>query len=185
MKTVWKDIVGYEGEYMVSSDGRVLSLGRTIKISDGRKMPLKQKVLVPHRLRHGYLAVSLTGKKRKTIHRIVATAFLANPYNKPHVNHKNGNKADNRVANLEWCTPSENHLHSFRELGRKPGIRLKGSKHPKSKSIVAHMPDMNKIKFTSLHEAAEKLNLSVGLICLVLKGQRTHTHKIKFTYVTP
>lgn len=180
----WKDVVGWEGIYMVSSDGRMLSMERLKKIKDGRVMPTRQKLMTPHKARHGYMLISI-GRIMKSVHRIVSKAFIPNPENKPHVNHKNGIRHDNRVENLEWCTASENHLHSFRELGRKTPPRPSGANSPYSKPIIATMPNGDIKRFDSLQCAAKELKISAGLICCVLKGKTTHTHKIKFNYATP
>lgn len=112
---VWKDIVGYEGLYQVSNLGRVKSLKRN-KANNYGKVPervLKQQI---NKKSGGYSQASLCkeGKyKVFFIHRLVARAFIHNPDNKPVVNHKDGNKHNNCVGNLEWCTQKENVLHSF------------------------------------------------------------------------
>ena len=94
---MWKPIPGYENEYLVSDEGEVWSIRRN-------------KALKPNTDRYGYLYVVLSVcGKRKTlkIHRLVASAYIDNPLNKPTVNHLNGNRSDNRVSNLEWATPKE------------------------------------------------------------------------------
>lgn len=99
----WKNIDDFPG-YQVSDLGRVRS-----------KRSYGWKILIPTRCDNGYLKVCLVKNQKRynrTIHRLVATAFIPNPENKPEVNHKNTNKKDNRVANLEWSTGSENQLHS-------------------------------------------------------------------------
>ena len=92
----WRPVVGYEGRYEVSNLGRV----RRIKIIE----PVKKK--------HGYMQVSLEDRNRVRksfrLHRIVATAFIPNPDNKPQVNHKDENPENNQVDNLEWATAEEN-----------------------------------------------------------------------------
>lgn len=85
--------------------------------------PLTKKELKHSNNRYGYCCVHLHNKKfnkQLTVHRLVAMAFIPNPKNKPQVNHINGDKSDNSVENLEWCTPSENLDHAYRTGLKKP-----------------------------------------------------------------
>ena len=115
--TKWKDVVGYEGLYEVSSDGDVYSLGRVVHDSIGRTRKIKPKKLNPSNTPAGYLEVRLTdenGKsKNHSIHTLVATAFIENPENKPFVNHIDGVKTNNSLTNLEWTTCKENNDHAY------------------------------------------------------------------------
>lgn len=83
------------------------------------------RALKPHAHWKGYLAIGLIGdhgrKVYTRVHRVVALAFIPNPENKPQVNHKDGDKKNNRRTNLEWATNRENVLHSIREIKRDPG----------------------------------------------------------------
>ena len=99
-KRVWKDIPGYEGKYQVSNDGKVRSLNY--------KRTGKTKILKQNTNKDGYKTLLLckNGKvKAYYIHRLVAIVFIPNPHNLPSVNHLNEVKTDNRVENVEWCTP--------------------------------------------------------------------------------
>ena len=125
---------GYEDYLLVSSEGRVRSVDRTIIRSDGRyhNHPSKLKKLIKRS--NGYLKVDVcdTSKglyKQLSVHRLVATTFIPNLENKPTVNHKDGNKLNNSVDNLEWATYSEQQLHAFNT-----GLKThKGENSPTSK----------------------------------------------------
>ncbi|KCY49755.1 MULTISPECIES: NUMOD4 domain-containing protein [Bacteria] len=110
----WKAVLGYEGIYEVSNLGRIKSLSRP---TTNKIQPFIQEKILKTRIgKTGYEIVGLSKDgKQKTckVHRLVASAFCDNPFNKPHVNHKNGIKLDNHFSNLEWVTASENAIHSF------------------------------------------------------------------------
>ena len=112
---IWKDVVGYEGHYMVSNLGRV----KSIKIHNSHGTVMKErrnklkKVYINER---GYCKVSViinSQSKRVSVHRLVAMAFITNPENKPQVNHIDGIRNNNYVENLEWCTATENVRHAW------------------------------------------------------------------------
>lgn len=133
---IWKDVVGFEGIYQVSNLGRV----KRIKQSAGAKAG---RVLKETLGRKGYVYLKLRKegrRKRLSLSRLVAQAFIPNPENKPEVNHKNGIKAFNWPENLEWVTHSENHLHRSRILG--VGI---GEKHGRAKLKNKDIPIIRRL----------------------------------------
>lgn len=120
MEEEWHDIVGYEGYYQVSSMGRVKSLERWIQDRFGMKAPYRipEKILKPVKAPNGYIAVHLAkdGKVYNgRVHRLVAEAFIPNPECLPAVNHKNEDKKDNCVENLEWCSVAYNNDYGTRQ----------------------------------------------------------------------
>lgn len=103
----WKDIVGYEGLYQISSEGRVKSLKRIAR----NNHTVDSKIRKPKIDKDGYCCVSLWidgVSKEHFIHRLVAQAFVPNPENKPCIDHINTDRTDNRAENLRWCTHKEN-----------------------------------------------------------------------------
>lgn len=112
---VWKDIKGFEGRYQISDLGRVKSLARFRKGKSGSLVPIPERIMKLKRNRGGYLVAHLRGDSEKhwTVHQIVALHFIDNPEFKPTVNHKDGDKTNNCVTNLEWSTASEQMVHAI------------------------------------------------------------------------
>ncbi|MEI3530091.1 MAG: NUMOD4 domain-containing protein [Bacilli bacterium] len=181
MKEIWKDVVGYEGLYRVSNLGRVKSLDCIRRCGNGECI---QKGIV---LKNGFdrgnnyfrTRLSKNGKVSDfLVHRLVAQTFIPNPENKPQVNHKDGNKLNNCVDNLEWATGSENIQHAYDTGLAKVTIETK-------KKIAKTMEDRNCIeifqyntdgkflaKWKSAHEIQRMLGLNNANIIQVCKGTR-------------
>lgn len=159
MDEIWKDIVGYEGRYMISNFGRVKCVERIQKWGNGYRY-IKEHVLTPKRKgkTNPYLTIILydNNSKDKTyhIHRLVALHFVDGYFDGADVNHKDGNKSNNVYTNLEWCTRSENQLHSRYVLGNMIGWQ-KGCPGPNPKKIVQLTKDGKFIKeWGSIAEAS-------------------------------
>ena len=135
MKEIWKDIKGYEGKYQVSNLGRVKSLNY--------KRTGEEKILKPTKTEKGYLFVCLrrnSKAKSYRVHRLVAEHFIPNTDTNLEVNHKDENKENNCVTNLEWCTHIYNVNYGTRnqrqsETAIKNGIN-KGEKHGMAKKVI-------------------------------------------------
>lgn len=127
MNEVWKDIIGYEKYYQISNLGRVRRKERKVIYKDGREYLYKPKLLSVRELKSGYKTTDLTvNNQTKTvyIHRLVAEEFIANPKKLSCINHINGNKADNRLENLEWCSYSYNLQHAYDHNLRKKNKKI-------------------------------------------------------------
>lgn len=116
-KEVWKDIIGYEGKYQISNYGRVKSLPREKKVGYVNTYITPEIILKTYKSKKGYLNITLSKNGKcidKRNHILVAQHFIPNPNNKPQVNHKDGNKLNNNVENLEWVTNDENIQHAWK-----------------------------------------------------------------------
>lgn len=179
----WKDIVGYEGLYQISDTGIAKSCARLIITKKGWGKPVPEKIKNHYKSTTGYWFVDLyknNVSNKHAVHRLLGIAFIPNPDNKPQINHKNGNRLDFSLPNLEWCTASENIKHCYAELGRKSAFLGRcGSLHSGSIKIICVETG---IEYCSIKEAAKQLKIGKGMIGRVVSGKRTHTHGYTFKY---
>lgn len=120
VQEIWKDILGYEGYYRVSTNGRIKSRMRLRLLRNAHRnsyyiQVLRDQIRGQYINKAGYPVVVLSNGNRTNpipVHRLVAGAFIENPENKPCVNHINSMRNDNHVSNLEWCTQKENMQHA-------------------------------------------------------------------------
>lgn len=192
MEEIWKDIVGYEGFYKVSSKGRVKSVERYRIGKRNSKVPCKAKIMSLQKSNGGYYQVLLCKNKHKklvTVHRLVAFAFIPNDKNKPCVDHINGIRTDNRVENLRWCTIKEN--LNF-DLARSNISKAnKGSekcrKHTKAmqvacrKSVVIVFPNGEVREYASVTET-EKDGFNHSIVSACCRGKYKTSRRCKCYY---
>ena len=117
----WRSVTGYEGYYEVSNFGRVRSLDREVTMKNGVCRKTRGKILSLSRYNSAsnYRAVTLSVNgisKKESVHRLVALAFIPNPDNLPEINHKDENKQNNRVDNLEWCDRKYNNTYGTAKI---------------------------------------------------------------------
>lgn len=160
MNELWRPIKGYDGDYLVSNFGRVKSFKY--------KNP---KILKPGIDKDGYYKITLCKNnylKTHKAHRLVGKAFIPNPENKAEINHKNGRKNDNNVANLEWVTPKENSQHAW-QTGLKENVRKKLIIVYEANKTPVFSSKLN-MQFNSIVDAATYLQSNyfenTTLICL-------------------
>lgn len=115
----FRNVLGYETKYQVSNYGRVKSVPRVYRQSRGYRK-VEERIIKCSSKNNGYFRISIRehgGFKYKMVHRLVGEVFLDNPSNKPQINHKDKNRQNNRIDNLEWVTQRENVIHEMRCKG--------------------------------------------------------------------
>ena len=172
MCEIWKDIVGYEGLYQISNLGRVKSY---LKSS---KYPVEQEhILTAHKSR-GYINVLLSknGKSRPfSVHRLVAQAFIPNPNNLPEVNHKDEDKTNNNVDNLEWCNRSYNMAYGNARI--KQGI---SRGRPIEQLTVSNIPIA---RYSSAEIASKMTGIDASSIHKCCKHKRDYAGGYSWRYI--
>ena len=168
---IWKDIEGYEGLYQVSNLGRVKSLERTIW-NNGGLYKKSERILKAYDNGHGYLRVELYkegNREQPLVHVLVATAFLDNADNLPEVNHKDENKYNNCVENLEYCSRLYNNTYN----GRAKKVGEKNTNNPKiSKPVFSVNKESGLIMYwESIMEAERCTGINNGNITQCCKGK--------------
>lgn len=160
----WIDIKGYEGKYKVSNLGRIKSLERIVTVGKNKRL-VNEKILNPIKSKNGYLTINFTfnGRKQLLIHRLVAQAFFGDA-NGLVVNHKDFDKTNNIISNLEYCTQKENMYHSC--IGEHNG------------RIVLHQ-ELG-IYYYTLKEAANVYGFSEKQLHSRLNGKVKNNSKLKY-----
>lgn len=174
MQEIWKDIKEYSGKYQISNWGNVR------KINKDYRSPAN-KILKKQCQYKGYYTIDLhdeNGYHKHLIHRLVAEAFIPNPQNKPQVNHKDGDKSNNCVDNLEWCTEKENIVHSIKVLNKKRNTykqrnaaRIVG-KTKRKLTLEQAINIRNEAQKTKRKDLAKKYNVSLSVIDNIVTNKR-------------
>ena len=166
---IWKELSGVPG-VEVSTFGRVRTLDRVVSGGNGTRS-LKGRILKQHNNKYGYPTVSIQINMKgatKTVHRLVAQAFIPNPNNLPQINHIDCDRTNNAVSNLEWCDGSYN--QQYREKFGISNTEVQG--YP---LFAINLKTLEVLHFRSQGEAGRALGVSHQNITAVIKGRRKHT----------
>lgn len=196
MEEIWKDIENYEGLYQVSSLGRVRSMDRVVADSRTGHRTLKGKIMSLPNNQRGYQIVRLSKDGKKTtyfVHRLVAQTFIPNPEEKPQIDHIDTNPANNRIDNLRWATPKENHMNPLTRKNKSDSMKGEnapwygklGKDNPKSKSIYQISKDGNLIrKWEGMREAERYTEATLQKISLCCQGKRRTSGGYRWIYAS-
>lgn len=185
----WRPVVGWEDAYMVSSLGRVVALERTMykknrygKYNVFVNKPHLCKTFVSDKYRYERIVLCKNYcYVGKSVHRMVAEAFIPNPHNYPQIDHINDKPSDNMACNLQWCTAKENSTkQSHRIALSKSHI---GKPNPRKKPIVSIDHNGKVVYYLSFAEA-EKHNHIRSAIRKVIRGQSKEHHGLKWMYLS-
>lgn len=163
---IWRAVDGLEGLYEVSNKGRIRSLDRIETQKNGVKRPRKGRIIIPALKKTGYLSIGFSIHCRviyTSVHRVVAEAFIPNPHNYPCINHKDGNRQNNFVENLEWCTYQYNNTYNNRPQRAANAVKRRAvGKYTKDGTLLAI--------YRCASAAARENNLSSGNLGVTLRG---------------
>ena len=187
MREKWKFVPNSSNDYIVSNLGNVMSLPKKHIGGQGEYIDCGIKLKPINNKGYLYVCVRIDGKRKKEyIHRLVAKAFLPNPQNKPFINHKDCNPSNNRVENLEWCTPQENTDYMI-SLGRNKRTKewldkLHSSTEKYKKAVVGiEIYTGNVLTFDSIQEAGRN-GFHASDIHRCCNNQRKHAKGYQWFY---
>lgn len=163
---IWKDIKNFENKYQVSNKGKI----RSLNYHNEKRI----KILKPYKDIWGYLRIDLCKngiKKHYKISRLVAQEFLKKIENKNQINHKDGNKENNLVENLEWCSPSENCIHAHKNNLRKAVNGENHYNHKLKKQDVIKIRNIYKNKNITYFQISKIFNISQSCISKIIRKQ--------------
>ena len=169
MQEEWRSVIGFEEAYEVSNLGRVREIG-------------KNRILTQSTVKKGYLVVHLH-KRMKTVHRLVASAFIANDKNKPCIDHIDGDKQNNCVKNLRWCTVKENQNNPITKKRISKACKGKNYGRMNHKLEAVFCIELNKF-FESELEAQRETEVFGTNISKVVRGHRNTAGGYHWRYAT-
>lgn len=177
---VWEAMLEFDG-YEISNMGRIKAIKKTW--ASGEHLTIlktKKEHLLVQNISKGYYKVTLQKNNKqytKRIHRLTLFQFMPNHENKPCINHKNGNKLDNRIENLEWATVKENTIHSYKlglQISQKRGL------HSQAKRVKCDTFD---IIFSCIKDAADFIGISAKSIGKVCNNKQLQINGLTFRYI--
>jgi hypothetical protein len=160
MEEIWKEITGFEGYYEVSTLGNIRSVDRVLNCPWGEVYPAKGKIKATCKDRYGYSHVCLSKEGKKcypTVHRLVALTFIANPNNLPCIDHIDGDRLNNVVENLRWCSVADNNRNPITRKRHRATVYSEERNNKISRSLKGHIlsPETKK-KISESHKLYHK-----------------------------
>ena len=175
LKKLWKEIKGYEGKYIISNYGEIISLPRYKKNNSKMQYVEPKQICQTINKHNGYVYVQLWNDakyKNIRLHKLVAENFLIKSEGKTQINHIDGNKQNNKADNLEWCTASENIIHAYRTGLFSNKNKIKINQFDKEYNFIK--------QYSSLSEASSITGISIGNISQCVNKKRKTTNGFIF-----